>query len=475
MTLKPSSLRAGILRADFGMFVPYAFKKVHDENLGDQKYIFLMVYAINRLLNRKTRRLLINLPPQHLKSFVGSLCLAAFLLGTQPRLRILLLAYNDDFAANLAGKIRAMMQTPWYQAIFPTRLKDGHSRINDFETTEGGGIYAVSATGAITGRPADFIIYDDPHEIKDWNNDEKLKIARSNFNTVISRLPDKVNGPMIVIAHRVGPGDLSAYILEQRGWESLRLALVAPKTRTYDLGHEDWIRKKGDLLQPKVYPKKLVKQLKSTQIEPPWGWFYQQGVDPHGSFKPRADHFMTYEPRQLPIGPVVLSVDPGQSGGSNASRSVIQAWKQVGKCYYLIDQFCDHCNPEQLKSRYLWFISRYRPGAILIEKTASGPALYYATRQRVKVMTKLITPTDSKAIRLARHHAKIRGKRIHLPIDAPWREAFIDEIVGFPGEFDDQIDAMTQCFDFLDTKPLIPPQPPRDSGIAVVLGSRRWG
>ena len=63
---KPSSLRAGILRADFGMFVPYAFKKVHDKSLGEQKYLLLMIYAINRLLNRKTRRLLINLPPQPL-------------------------------------------------------------------------------------------------------------------------------------------------------------------------------------------------------------------------------------------------------------------------------------------------------------------------------------------------------------------------------------------------------------------------
>lgn len=81
---------------------------------------------------------------------------------------------------------------------------------------------------------------------------------------------------------------------------------------------------------------------------------------------------------------------------------------------------------------------------------------------------KFILPRESKAARLETHVGKIRGKRIYLPEDAIWRDAFIDEVVRFPAEFNDQVDAMTQYLDFMDTKPSIPTRPPRDSGMVVV-------
>src|SRR5436305_7411679 len=101
---------------------------------------------------------------------------------------------------NRSAAKSAMMQTSWYQRAFATRIKEGHSRANDFATLENGGVYAVAATGAITGPTADFIIYDDPHEIGDWNNERKLALVKQNFNTILSRLQDKANGPVLVIA-----------------------------------------------------------------------------------------------------------------------------------------------------------------------------------------------------------------------------------------------------------------------------------
>jgi phage terminase large subunit-like protein len=64
-------------------------------------------------------------------------------------------------------------------------------------------------------------------------------------------------------------------------------------------------------------------------------------------------------------------------------------------------------------------------------------------------------------VRLNAHIEKIQTRQIFLPQDAPWRLAFIDEIAGYPGEFDDQLDAMTQYLDFMDSKPTIKPAPPR--------------
>ncbi len=100
--------------------------------MGNQPYVDHMCHVISRLIDGEINRILINLPPQHLKSFVGTICLIAYLLGTKPKLRIILVAYNDAFAELLCEKIRELMLSPWYQRAFETRIKQGHSRANDF-------------------------------------------------------------------------------------------------------------------------------------------------------------------------------------------------------------------------------------------------------------------------------------------------------------------------------------------------------
>jgi hypothetical protein len=137
MARSQEALEANLIASHFNIFIRHAFRMVHGKKLGDQPYVEHMCHVISRLIEGKNTRLLINLPPQHLKSFVGTVGLAAYLLGTNPRLRILLLAYNDTFAESLCGKIRDMMQSPWYRQAFATRIKEGHSRANDFATQEG--------------------------------------------------------------------------------------------------------------------------------------------------------------------------------------------------------------------------------------------------------------------------------------------------------------------------------------------------
>jgi predicted phage terminase large subunit-like protein len=386
----------------------------------------------------------------------------------------MLTAYNDTLAEDLCEKIREMMNSVWYQQVFATRIKGGHSRTNDFATEGNGGVYAVSATGAITGRPADVVIYDDPHEIKDWNNERKLALVRDNFNTLLSRLGNKVTGRIIVVAHRISTPDLSSMLLEDAAWTCVRLPLVAVETQEYDLGNETWTRLKGDILQPEAYPKAEIERLLRTQVAPPFGLFYQQGLDSGFSHVVRPEDFQSFASYQLPFGPVVLSIDPGLGTGSTASRTVIQAWKCLNEKYYLADQYCEPCDAELFRRMFWNFVKRLRPSVALIEATANGPALYARIRNKARFDVRLIAPRRaSKAARLNTHIEKIQAKRIFLPQEAPWRFAFIDEIVGYPGEFDDQLDAMTQYLDFMDSKPTIKPAPPRAIAARPTISYRR--
>ena len=74
------------------------------------------------------------------------------------------------------------MSAAWYGAAFCTHISRDVSSASNFETTQGGGVFAVSANGSVTGRRADLILYDDPLQISDCN-DLELMEAINNRST----------------------------------------------------------------------------------------------------------------------------------------------------------------------------------------------------------------------------------------------------------------------------------------------------
>lgn len=464
---------ARLLRREFPAFVAYAFQEQHGEPLGDQDYVEYLCFKMGEFIAGNTKRLLVNLPPQHLKTFVCTVCLAAFMLGKNPRLRILVVAYDDTYAGKLAAAIREVMNASWYEQVFSARIKVGHDRAADFGTEDGGYVYAVGAQGRLTGYTGDVIIYDDPHQFSDWQNERAKDAVKQSFANLMSRLQNKKTGQIVVVAHRVAEDDLSSQLLADPRWTSIQIPFIAPRTKTYRMNSDRcWVRERGELLRPEAYEAKDVAAIIRDQVSPPYALFHQQGVDKRAFKAIRADHFGSFEKFENPIAPVVLSIDPGQSGGVNASRSAIQAWKALGKSFYLIDQSCEQYDFTQMVKEVRRFISNHNPSVMLIEKTASGPALHAVLNKMKPRFERLfVVPSGTKGERLERHRSTILTKRVLLPVDAVWRGPFIDEMVGFPGQFDDQVDAMTQYLDYMATKPTIKVMPPREHGAGVATGS----
>src|SRR5437660_7807501 len=84
----------------------------------------------------------------------------------------------------------------------------------------------------------------------------------------------------------------------------LDLRLIAPRTKTFDLGFGKWKRKKGDVLRPDAFSEREIKRL---QNKANFQLLWQQ--NPLGnSFKAvKRKHFGTFE--QQPDVGVLLSVD----------------------------------------------------------------------------------------------------------------------------------------------------------------------
>ena len=135
--------------------------------------------------------------------------------GVESAEKILIVTYSEQLALHIAYLVRKILQSTWYMKYFPTRLADDRTRVADFATTAGGGVYAVSAQGSITGRGATVIIFDDPLNIDDAGNLDQIQKVNERFDTVImSRLDNPKTGRVVIIGHRIHPNDLSAHVLE---------------------------------------------------------------------------------------------------------------------------------------------------------------------------------------------------------------------------------------------------------------------
>jgi hypothetical protein len=109
----------------------------------------------------QSRRLLINQPPRSLKSICVSIANVAWVLGHDPSRRIIVASYSGDFAAELHRQFRMVINSGWYVALF-AKVKWAKETGLELVTTRGGGRYATSVGGTLTGRGADVIIVDDP-------------------------------------------------------------------------------------------------------------------------------------------------------------------------------------------------------------------------------------------------------------------------------------------------------------------------
>jgi predicted phage terminase large subunit-like protein len=458
-----------LLRESFEFFVIKVFRDLlGGERLGKQPYIEYLCRQLEDVANGETRRLVVNLPPRHLKTFLG-ICLAAWILGRKPSTKILVVTYVDPLAQHISYNIRQILQLPWYKTVFKTRIADDRAKVNDFATTQGGGVYAASAGGALTGRGGDVIIFDDPLSIDDANNLDQIERVNRRFDSVVmSRLNNPKTGKVVIIAHRLHQDDLSGHVLKQRGWRHVCLPMIAPRKKSLELGGATWHRKKGSLLKPTASGRK---ELKALQASAYFETLYQQNTGGSRSIKIKREYFSDFAPDSISALPIVLSVEPGHRGGEGRSYSVIQAWARSDGNYLLIDQWREQCKYGELRSAYKAFVRKYRPAAALIEATANGPALIAdARRPHVRVI-EIVPNGRSKAERVREHIGTIRAGHIRLAGGRAWRDEFIAEFVAFPsGSFDDQVDATTQYLEWIKTNP--PLNLPAPRALAAGMSSR---
>lgn len=235
-------LRSWIL-SDSLHFARYFFKLMN----GGKKFVVgkhhrMICDKLNDVLTGKTRRLIINIAPRYSKSELVSRNFIAMGLAINPAAKFIHLSYSGDLALGNSVAVKDIVKSEDYQRLFGVEIAIGTDTKSQWNTTKGGGLYATSSLGQVTGFGAGAIenegeawqfggaiVIDDPIKPADALSDNNREAVNLHFETTIRNRVNSRNTPIIIIMQRLHEHDLCGYLmeLEPDEWEVLSVPCIS--------------------------------------------------------------------------------------------------------------------------------------------------------------------------------------------------------------------------------------------------------
>jgi predicted phage terminase large subunit-like protein len=446
-----------ILRSDLGYFAERCFYDLNPQTVFLTNWHLEVIAAkLSAVREGKIRRLIINLPPRHLKSLLASIAFPAWCLGHDPSAQILCVSYAQDLADKLARDCRSVMMSPWYRRIFPTRLAPYRHAVQEFITTRQGYRLATSTGGVLTGRGADFILIDDPSKPEEALSDARRNATNDWFlNTLYSRLNDKCHGAIVIIMQRLHEDDLVGHVLGLEPWEVVSFPAIAEADEVHKIdtiwGPQCFMRGRGEALHPAREPLSILENIRSTVGEYNFAGQYQQSPAPLEGGLVKATWFKRYSENERPASfeRIVQSWDTANKATELSDFSVCTTWGVRGKNVYLIGLLRQRLEYPALKRAVSAQQNLFNATEVLIEDKASGTQLIQELIADGCHGVTRYQPECEKIIRLHAQTAMIENGFVYIPENAPWLAEFLHEMTVFPkGKHDDQVDSTAQFLDW---------------------------
>jgi predicted phage terminase large subunit-like protein len=410
-----------------------------------------MAKAFDDIATGKLKRLIINMPPRHTKSEFASHLFPAYLLGKNPKLKIIEATHTADLAINFGRKVRDLIDGEEYHELFPdTSLKSDSRSAGKWLTSQGGEYYASGIGGALAGRGADLFIIDDPHSEQDAMSDKALEEAYEWF----------MGGPR----QRLQPG--GAIVIVMTRWNKKDLTGRLLKKMAQDPGADQWeliefpaILPSGAPLWNNYWKLEELESIKASVSPGKWAAQYMQRPTGEGISIIPKDWFMIWDEEKPPkCDYLIQSFDTAFLKSERADFTAITTWGvfypegKIGEEHYhgdeahliLIDCVKERFDFPELKAEALRLYEYWQPDTMIIEAKASGIPLVQELR-RVGIPVNTFSPGkgQDKIARLNSVSPIFQDRRVWVP-DNRWGEELMDEVSDFPnGENDDLVDATT--------------------------------
>ncbi|MDR1348327.1 MAG: phage terminase large subunit [Prevotellaceae bacterium] len=239
-------------------FTRYFFKKRFNRKFVVGEHHEAITALLDDVFVGKETRVCVNIAPRYSKTELAVKNFISMGFALNPKARFLHLSYSDDLVRDNSKDIQSIMNLPEYKQLFTATPTSTNSK--KWYTKEGGGLYAVSSSGQVTGFGAglvdeenedekdeltkeldelascieqseDFggaIIIDDPIKPDDARSELIREKVNQKFETTIRSRVNSRKTPIIIIMQRLDENDLCGYLqrLEPGDWTVLSLPCI---------------------------------------------------------------------------------------------------------------------------------------------------------------------------------------------------------------------------------------------------------
>lgn len=238
-------------------FTKYFFLQRNKRKFIVNRHHELICDALDKVLEGKIKRLIINIAPRYSKTELAIKNFIAEGFALNPSAKFIHLSYSDDLAKDNSDEVRELVKSAEYQRLFPwVRVSNTTDSKKKWDTTIGGGVYAVASGGQVTGFGAgsvdddpdelnrmindidtlcgesDYlfsgaILIDDPIKPEDAQSETLRERINNRFETTIRNRVNSRNTPIVIIMQRLHENDLCGYLIDSEPEEWTVLSLPA--------------------------------------------------------------------------------------------------------------------------------------------------------------------------------------------------------------------------------------------------------
>ncbi len=397
----------------------------------------------NKLANGEIKRLIINMPPRHTKSEFASNLLPAWMIGRKPDLKIIQTTHTTELAVRFGRKAKTLIDSPEYQQVFKTRLKEDSQAAGKWETSQGGEYYAAGVGSAITGRGADLLIIDDPHSEQDAMNGAALEKAY-DWYTSGPRQRLQPGGSIVLVMTRWNSKDLTGALLRSQKeiksdeWHVVEFPAILPS---------------GKPVWPEYWKLDELERVKASLSVGKWNAQWMQNpTSEEGSIIKREWWNVWAEDHIPKLHHVIQSYDTAFLKKETADYSAITTWgvfyptQDSGPNLILLDALKGRYEFPELKRVAKEQYDYWKPETVVIESKASGlPLTYELRKMNIPVVNFSPSKGNDKHARVNAVAPLFESGQIWAP-EQKFAEEVIEECAAFPyGDHDDLVDSMTQA------------------------------
>lgn len=438
--------------------------------------------AVRDVEHGVSRQLVVSMPPRMGKSTLISRYTPLWVLRSHPDWKIVLTSHDGNLTAEWAKWIREQVESHTDLGI---ALKPDGGAASRWSTVEGGGMYATSVRGGLTGRGAKVMIVDDP--VRDFVEAHSVLSRQSLWDWWLGVVNTRLEPPylVIVVMTRWHEDDMIGRLLsndfegDPSSCEEIRLPALAEENDP--LGRSEGM----PLISPLLHESTEQALARWDSVRSSVGTYvfsamHQQRPAPAKGaiFDPGWWRFWTRDPAKETEDGRVVYLDPSTLTGGQWADSwdcafksthpdtggwvVGQRWVRNGANRYLIHQQRGRWSFTQTISAMRTYALTNDPGKSpcghlvhqrVIEEAANGAAVIDTLRDEIAGL-KPVTASIGKVARAQMVTPEIESGNVFLPHPSDpgneWVNDYLNELRNFPNDTsDDQVDATTQALVFL--------------------------